>query len=179
MRLYSGASSHGWMVSLLCNGAMIELVVRVGLVDCVESTIFASITTVEADLKRPLAHFKDFLDHVTDHINHYESLRHFNQQVANITKIQTFKDSIRNWRQFSLQQFGSLSVDIKPRGSNAYHVKKGKKGKGKGKGDKGKGKSDKGNGCSSGRFVYWDSKDAPAPKRQRINNQASSAGKTT
>jgi hypothetical protein len=49
------------------------------------------ITTVENDLKRPLAHFEDFLDHVTDNINNYESLRSFNQQVANITKIQTFK----------------------------------------------------------------------------------------
>ncbi len=50
------------------------------------------ITTVENDLKRPLAHFEDFLNHVTDHINNYESLRSFNQQVSNITKIQTLKN---------------------------------------------------------------------------------------
>jgi hypothetical protein len=49
---------------------------------------------VENDLKRPLANFEDFLDHVTDHINNYESLRSFYQQMANITKIQTFKESI-------------------------------------------------------------------------------------
>ena len=29
------------------------------------------ITTVENDLKRPLLNFEDFMDHVTDHINHY------------------------------------------------------------------------------------------------------------
>ncbi len=60
------------------------------------------ITTVEVenDLKRPLANFEDFLDHVTDHINNYKSLRSFNQQVANITKIQTFKESIKRWPQF-------------------------------------------------------------------------------
>jgi hypothetical protein len=59
------------------------------------------ITTVENDLKRPLAHFEDFLDHVTDHLNNYELLRSFNQQVSNITKIQTFKESIKRWPQFS------------------------------------------------------------------------------
>jgi hypothetical protein len=51
------------------------------------------ITTVDNDLKHPLAHFEDFLDHVTDHINNYESLRSFNQPVSDITKIQTFKES--------------------------------------------------------------------------------------
>ena len=49
-------------------------------------------TTVDNDLKRPLAHFEDFLNHVTDHINNYESLRSFNQQVSIITKIQTLKN---------------------------------------------------------------------------------------
>jgi hypothetical protein len=58
------------------------------------------ITTVENDLKCALAHFEDFLDHVTDHINNYESLRSFNQQVPNITKIQTFKESIKRSPQF-------------------------------------------------------------------------------
>jgi hypothetical protein len=58
------------------------------------------ITTVGNDLKRPLAHFEEFLDHVTDHINNYESLRSFNQPVSNITKVQTFKESIKRWPQF-------------------------------------------------------------------------------
>ncbi len=58
------------------------------------------IITAENDLKRPLAYFEDFLDHVTDYINNYESLCSFNQQVANITKIQTFKESIKRWPQF-------------------------------------------------------------------------------
>jgi hypothetical protein len=88
--------------------------------------------------------FEDFMDHVTDHINHYESLRSFNQQVANITKIQTFKESIKRWPQFDsiiatwemdnnniltrnftaftdylVSQYGNLPVDTKPRGGNA------------------------------------------------------------
>jgi hypothetical protein len=58
------------------------------------------ITTVETYLKRPTAHFEDFLDHVTDHINNYDSLHSFNQQVSNITKIQTFKESTKCWPQF-------------------------------------------------------------------------------
>jgi hypothetical protein len=59
------------------------------------------INTVKTDLKRPLAHFEDFLDHVTDHIKNYDSLRSFNQQVLNITKIQTFEESIKPWPQFN------------------------------------------------------------------------------
>ena len=124
------------------------------------------ITTVETDLKRPLMNFEDFMDHVTDHINYYESLRSFNQQVANITKIQTFKESIKRWPQFDaiiatwemdnnniltrnfthftdflISQYGNLPIDTKPHGGNAYLAqRKGKKGKGKHKGDKGKGK---------------------------------------
>jgi hypothetical protein len=131
------------------------------------------ITTVDNDLKRPLAHFEDFLDHVTDHINNYESLRSFNQPVSNITKIQTFKESIKRWPQFDtliatweidnknvlardfaqftdyrVNQYGNLPTDVKPRGGNAYNVRQyGKpKGKGKGKDDKGKGKHGKGKG---------------------------------
>jgi hypothetical protein len=131
------------------------------------------ITTVENDFKRPLTNFEDFLDHVTDHINNYESLRSFNQQVANITKIQTFKESIKRWPQFDaliatwemdnnnvltrafanftdylVNQYGNLPTDVKPRGGNAYNVRqagKGKDGKGKGKGE-GKWKHEKGKG---------------------------------
>ena len=158
------------------------------------------ITTVENDLKRPLLNFEDFMDHVTDHINHYESLRSFNQQVANITKIQTFKDSIQRWPQFDaiiatwemdnnnimtrnftsftdflVSQYGNLPVDTKPRGGHAYNAqRKGKKGKGKGKGN-GKGKPAKGKGRGGGRFVYWDENDVPAAKRPRNERQASSA----
>ena len=159
------------------------------------------ITTVETDLKRPLMNFEDFMDHVTDHINHYESLRSFNQQVANITKIQTFKESIKRWPQFDaiiatwemdnnniltrnfthftdflISQYGNLPIDTKPRGGNAYLAqRKGKKGKGKHKGDKGKGKQSKGKGRGGGRYVYWDESDVPAAKRQRNEHQASSA----
>jgi hypothetical protein len=131
------------------------------------------ITTVDNDLKRPLAHFEDFLDHVTDHMNKYESLRSFNQPVSNITKIETFKESIKRWPQFDtliatweidnnnalvrdfaqfsdyfVNQYGNLPTDVKPRGGNAYNVRQsGKpKGKGKGKGEKGKGKHGKGKG---------------------------------
>jgi hypothetical protein len=126
---------------------------------------------VENDLKRPLANFEDFLDHVTDHIDNYESLRSFNQQqVANITKIQTFKESIKRWPQFDaliatwemdnnnvltrafsnftdylVNQYGNLPTDVKPRGGNAYNVRQAGKGKGEGKG-RGKGKHDKGKG---------------------------------
>ena len=159
------------------------------------------ITTVETDLNRPLINFEDFMDHVTDHINHYESLRSFNQQVSNITKIQTFKESIKRWPQFDaiiatwemdnnniltrnfahftdflISQYGNLPIDTKPRGGNAYLAqRKGKKGKGKHKGDKGKGKHAKGKGRGGGRYVYWDESDVPAAKRQRNEHQASSA----
>jgi hypothetical protein len=130
------------------------------------------ITTVENDLKRPLANFEDFLDHVTDHINNYESLRSFNQQVANITKIQTFKESIKRWPQFDaliatwemdnnnvltrafsnftdylVNQYGNLPTDVKPRGGNAYNVRQAGKGKGKAR-SKGKGKNGKNKGKS-------------------------------
>jgi hypothetical protein len=137
-----------------------------------QSPTLQDITTVENELKRPLANFKDFLDHVTDHINNYESLRSFNQQVANITKIQTFKESIKRWPQFDaliatwemdnksvltcafshftdclVNQYGNLSTDVKPRGGNAYNVRQAEKGKGKGR-SRGKGKHDKGKGKS-------------------------------
>jgi hypothetical protein len=158
------------------------------------------ITTVEADFKRPLAHFEDFIDHVTDHSNHYEALRSFNQQVTNITKTQTFKESIKRWPQFDsviatwemdnnniltrdfssfvdylISQYGNLPTDTKPGGGNAYNIQKCKRGKGKDKG-KEKGKPGKGKGRGNGRFVYWDADDVPAGKRARTNtHQASSA----
>ena len=162
------------------------------------------ITTVETDLKRPLNNFEDFLDHVTDHINHYESLRSFNQQVSNITKIQTFKESIKRWPQFDslidawelsnnnvltrdfssftdylISQYGNLPTDAKPRGGNAFNANKGKKGKGKGKGHKGKDKQNKGRSRGAGRYVYWDTDDAPQSKRPRYERQASSAVNNT
>ena len=151
------------------------------------------ITTVETDLKRPLNNFEDFLDHVTDHINHYESLRSFNQQVSNITKIQTFKESIKRWPQFDsliarafssftdylISQYGNLPTDAKPRGGNALNAYKGKKGKGKGKGHKGKGKQDKGKSRGAGRYVYWDADDVPNAKRPRYERQASSVANNT
>ncbi len=120
---------------------------------------------MDYDLKRPLAHFEDFLDHVTDHMNNYESLRSFNQPVSNITKIQTFKESIKQWPQFDtlittweidnnnvlvrdfaqftdyrVNQYGNLPTDVQPRGGNAYNVRQSGKPKGKGKDEKGKGK---------------------------------------
>jgi hypothetical protein len=162
------------------------------------------ITTVETDLKRPLNNFEDFLDHVTDHINHYESLRSFNQQVSNITKIQTFKESIKRWPQFDslidawglsnnnvltrdfssftdylISQYGNLPTDAKPRGGHAFNANKGKKGKGKGKGHKGKDKQNKGKSRGAGRYVYWDTDDVPQAKRPRHERQASSAVSNT
>ncbi len=110
--------------------------------------------TVEADLKRPLAQFEDFLDRITDHINHYESFRSFNKQVANITKIQTLKESIKRLpqldsiiatlemdnnniltRQFTaftdyfISQFGKPPADVKPRGTILTMSKKVKRAK--------------------------------------------------
>ena len=55
------------------------------------------ILTVNSDLQRPLQNFEDFPDHITEHINHYESLASFNQPCANISKIQTFQASIQRW----------------------------------------------------------------------------------
>ena len=104
-------------------------------------------------------------------MNHYESLQSFNQPCANISKIQTFRDSIQRWSQFDsviaaweeqhpnvltrdfidfttylLTRYYNLPQDVKPRGGNAYLTKKdkGKKGKSRGKGNKGKGYKGKG-----------------------------------
>jgi hypothetical protein len=98
------------------------------------------ITTVDNDLKSPLAHFEDFLDHVTDHMNNYESLRlrSFNQPVSNTTKIQTFKESIKWQPQFDtliatweidnnnvlVRDFAKFTdYLVKPRGRNAYNAR--------------------------------------------------------
>jgi hypothetical protein len=126
--------------------------------------------------------------------------------VSNITKIQTFKESIKRWPQFDflietweftninvltrnfslftdylISQYGNLPTDAKPRGGNAFNANKGKKGNGKGKGHKGKGKQDKGKSRGAGRFVYWywDSEDIPPAKRPRHDRQASSVANNT
>jgi hypothetical protein len=137
------------------------------------------ITTVGADLKRPLAHFEAFIDHLTDHINHYEALRSFNQQVANITKIQIFKPSkntlnaghnailtlphgrwttitssftrdFNSFVDYLVSQYRNLPTDTKARGGNAYYIQKRKRGKGKDKGKR-KRKSGKGKWHENGR----------------------------
>jgi hypothetical protein len=58
------------------------------------------INTVNADLQRPMQNFEDFPDHITEHINHYDSLASFMQPCANIAKIKTFCESIQRWPQF-------------------------------------------------------------------------------
>ncbi len=157
------------------------------------------ITTVENDLKRSLAHFENFLDHVTDHINNYESLRSFNQQVSNIINIQTFKELINRWPQFDTLIATTWEIDnnnvlsrsfahvthylINPNMvtylqmsnlAGAMHITSVSPEK-EPKGDKGKEKSDKGKGRGLGRFVYWDAEDIPTHKPQRTEHQVSSA----
>jgi hypothetical protein len=126
----------------------------VGLVHQFFSTpTMQDINTVNADLQRPMQNFEDFPDHITEHVNHYDSLASFMQPCANIAKIKTFRESIQRWPQFdsvitsweeqnpkdSLHQlpftrFYNLDQDVKPRGGNAYSTRKGGKGKPKGKG---------------------------------------------
>ena len=168
----------------------------VGLVHTLFSTpTLQDILTVQADLQRPLQNFEDFPDHITEHINHYESLQSFNQPCANISKIQTFRDSIQRWPQFDsviisaweeqhpnvltrsfadfttylLTRYYNLPQDVKPRGGNAYSTRKGKgkKGKGRGKGNKGKGYKGKGKGRS---LALDDEFEAPA-KRPRLHER--------
>ncbi len=75
--------------------ASLSAVQLVGLVHTLFSTpTLQDILTVNADLLRPLLNFEDFPDHITEHVNHYESLASFNQPCANISKIQTFQTSI-------------------------------------------------------------------------------------
>jgi hypothetical protein len=73
----------------------------VGLVHTLFSTpTLQDILTVQSDLQRPLQNFEDFPDHITEHMNHYVSLQSFNQPcAANISKIQTFRESIKHWPQ--------------------------------------------------------------------------------
>jgi hypothetical protein len=98
------------------------------------------INTVNADLQRPMQNFEDFPDHITEHVNHYDSLASFMQPCANITKIKTFRESIQRWPQFDsvitsweeqnpnvltrdfqdfttylLTRFYNLDQDVKPR----------------------------------------------------------------
>ena len=81
--------------------AALSAVQLVGLVHTLFSTpTLQDILTVQSDLQRPLQNFEDFPDHITEHINHYESLQSFNQPCANISKIQTFRESIQRWPQF-------------------------------------------------------------------------------
>jgi hypothetical protein len=62
----------------------------VGLVHTLFSTpTLQDINTVNADLLRPLQNFEEFPDHITEHINHYDSLASFNQPCANISNQDT------------------------------------------------------------------------------------------
>ncbi len=80
--------------------ASLSAVQLVGQVHTLFSTpTLQDIITVNADLLRPLQNFEDFPDHITEHINHYESLASFNQPCANISKIQTFQTAIQRWPQ--------------------------------------------------------------------------------
>lgn len=175
--------------------AALSAVQLVGLVHNLFSIpTLQDILTVQSDLQRPLQNFEDFPDHITEHMNHYESLQSFNQPCANIAKIQTFRESIQRWPQFDsviaaweeqhpnvltrdfndfttylLTRYYNLPQDIKPRGGNAYSTKKGKgkKGKGRGKGNKGKGYKGKGKGRS---LALDDEFEAPA-KRPRLHER--------
>ncbi len=74
----------------------------VGLVYTLFSTPTLQDTlTVQPDLQRTLQSFEDFPNHITEHMNHHESLQSFNQPCANISKIlQAFRDSIQRWPHF-------------------------------------------------------------------------------
>jgi hypothetical protein len=118
----------------------------VGLVHQLFSTpTMQDINTVNADLQRPMQNFEEFPDHITEHVNHYDSLASFMQRCANIAKIKTFRESIQRWPQFDsvitsweeqnpnvltrdfqdftnylLTRFYNLDQDVKPRGGKAY-----------------------------------------------------------
>ena len=167
----------------------------VGLVHTLFSTpTLQDILTVQSDLQRPLQNFEDFPDHITEHINHYEALQSFHQPCANISKIQTFRESIQRWSQFDsviaaweeqhpnvltrdfvdfttylLTRYYNLPQDVKPRGGNAYFTRKGKgkKGKGRGKGHKGRGYKGKG----KGRSLALDDDFEPPAKRPRLHER--------
>jgi hypothetical protein len=84
-------------VSLLSALQLIEVVHKL-----YSTPTLQDITTVEADLKRPLMNFEDFMDHVTDHINHYKSLRSFNvycrvlQGVQKVRALSAVRNTYRN-----------------------------------------------------------------------------------
>ena len=172
----------------------------VGLVHQLFSTpTMQDINTVNADLIRPMQNFEDFPDHITEHVNHYDSLASFMQPCANIAKIKTFRESIQRWPQFDsvitsweeqnpnvltrdfndfttylLTRFYNLDQDVKPRGGNAYSTRKGGKGKhpkGKGRGrGRGKGKG-KLNHHGKGRSLA-DNDDFEQPlKRPRLHER--------
>jgi hypothetical protein len=178
--------------------ASLSAVQLVGLVHTLFSApTLQDILTVNADLLRPLLNFEDFPDHITEHINHYESLASFNQPCANISKIQTFQTSIQRWPQFDsviasweeqnpnvltrdfldfttylLTRYYNLPQDVTPRGGNAYSTRKGKgksKGKGRGKG-RGKGKG-KGKDTGKGRSLADNDYFEQPTKRPRLHER--------
>ena len=180
--------------------ASLSAVQLVGLVHNLFSTpTLQDIITVNADLLRPLQNFEDFPDHITEHVNHYDSLASFNQPCANISKIQTFQASIQRWPQFDaviasweqlhpnvltrdfndftaylLTRYFNLPQDVKPRGGNAYftrkqHKGKGKQSKGKGRG-RGRGKG-KGKDKGKGRSLADDDYFEQPTKRPRLHER--------
>jgi hypothetical protein len=178
--------------------ASLSAVQLVGLVHTLFSTpTLQDIRTVNADLLRPLLNFEDFPDHITEHVNHYESLASFNQpcaNISNISKIQTFQASIQRWPQFDsviasweeqhpnvltrdfldfttylLTHYYNLPQDIKPRGGNAYSTRKGKGKHLKGKG-RGKGKG-KGKDTGKGRSLADNDNFEQPTKRPRLHER--------
>jgi hypothetical protein len=82
----------------------------VGLVHQLFSTpTMQDINTVNVDLQRPIQNFEDFPDHITEHVNHYDSLASFMQHYANIAKIKLSA---------SLSSAGRNSTRLSPRGKN-------------------------------------------------------------
>ena len=172
----------------------------VGLVHQLFSTpTMQDINTINADLLRPMQNFEDFPDHITEHINHYDSLASFMQPCASIAKIKTFRESIQRWPQFDsvitsweeqnpnvltrdfqdfttylLTRFYNLDQDVKPRGGNAYLTRKGGKGKqpkGKGRGrGRGKGK-DKSKYQGKGRSLASNDDFEQPLKRPRLHER--------
>jgi hypothetical protein len=180
----------------------------VGLVHQLFSTpTMQDINTVNADLLRPMHNFEDFPDHITEHVNHYDSLASFMQPCANIAKIKTFRESIQRRPQFDsvitsweeqnpnvltrdfndfttylLTRFYNLDQDVKPRGGNAYSTRKGGKGKhpkGKGRGrGRGKGKG-KGKDHGKGRSLADNDEFEQPLKRPRLHERQAQTGSTS
>jgi hypothetical protein len=79
---------HQFSTSTPSGIASLSVAQLVGLVHTLFSTpTLQDINTVNADLLRPLQNFEDlpYTDHITEHINHYDSLLSFNQPCANIS----------------------------------------------------------------------------------------------